>query len=171
MYPTMPIKCRAKILPDLHGYMAPSARDGFPSVPARLAAVRKSEAAASASRQKILQEHGRKGKAVDPRTLESAAYIFVLTSLDGNVLDTRNVLELYRFRWQIELAFKRMKSLLELGNLPAKDPPLARSFLYAKLLGALLMEDLTKDFLSFSPWGFRLSHAPAVIVAHSTGAS
>jgi hypothetical protein len=31
-------------------------------------------------------------------------------------------LTLYRFRWQIELAFKRMKSLAGLAALPAKKP-------------------------------------------------
>jgi IS4 transposase len=51
-------------------------------------------------------------------------------------------LELYRFRWQVELDFKRLKSLLQLGNLTARDPPLARTFLYSKLLAALLLEDL-----------------------------
>jgi len=60
-------------------------------------------------------------------------------------------LDLYRFRWQIEMVFKRLKGLLGLDQLSAKDPHLARSALYAKLLAALLLEDLTGKFLSFSP--------------------
>lgn|GEM_PF-5333078 len=47
------------------------------------------------------------------------------------------------FRWQIELVFERLKSLLRLEELPAKDPDLARTFLYSKLLAALLLEELT----------------------------
>jgi hypothetical protein len=60
-------------------------------------------------------------------------------------------LELYRLRWQIEMTFKRPKGLLDLGHVPAKDPQLAQSYLFAKLLAALLLENLTRDFLAFPP--------------------
>lgn len=131
-------------------------KDNIPAIPARLLAVRKSEAAAEVSREKILRERSKKGRTIDPRTLEAAGYIMVLTSVSAEQLSTQDGLELYRFRWQIELAFKRLKSLLHLGDIPTKDPPLTRSFLYAKLLAAIILEDLTEEFLSFSPWGYRL---------------
>jgi hypothetical protein len=150
--------------------IAPSAKEGIPALPARLLAIRKSETAAEESRKKILYEHSRKSRAIDPRTLEAAGYICVLTSLPQEVLGTKDGLDLYRFRWQIEVVFKRMKSLLELGQLPAKDPPLARSFIYAKLLAALLIEELTSDFLSFSPWGYRLAREPTFNLADSKSA-
>lgn len=129
----------------------------IPTMEARLVAVRKSEAAAEISRVKVLRDRSRKCRGLDPRTLESAGYVFVLTSISESVLSDTEVLELYRFRWQVELAFKRLKSLLHLNELPAKDPPLARSFIYAKLLAALLLEDFTDRFLAFSPWGYRLA--------------
>jgi len=137
--------------------VAASEHDKLPALPARLVAVRKSEAAAEASRAKVLRERAKKSRAVDPRTLESAGYVFVLTSLPADVLSAAEVLETYRFRWQVELAFKRLKSLLHLGELPARDPPLARSFIFAKLLAALLLEDFTDRFLAFFPWGYRLA--------------
>ena len=37
------------------------------------------------------------------------------------------IMELYRARWQIELVFKRLKSLTELGHLKKHDPEAARS--------------------------------------------
>ena len=54
------------------------------------------------------------------------------------------------------MAFKRLKGLLQLGLLPAKDTQLARTIIYSKLLAALLLDDFTERFLSFSPWGYRL---------------
>jgi Transposase DDE domain len=126
------------------------------SIPARLVILRKSELASQESRKKILQEARKKGRQVDPRTLEAASYIFLLTSLPADHLNASQVLELYRFRWQVELAFKRMKSLWAFGSVPAKDPDLARAYIYAKLLTALLVEDLTETLRSHSPWGFRL---------------
>lgn len=142
-------------------------KEHIPAIPARLLALRKSEAAAEASREKLLRERSKKGRTIDPRTLEAAGYIMVLTSVPAEQLNAREGLELYRFRWQIELAFKRLKSLLELGRVPAKDPPMVQTFLYAKFLAAMLLEDLTEEFLSFSPWGYRLVRTRTVYLAHS----
>jgi hypothetical protein len=126
---------------------------GLPALPARLIVVRKPEEAAEAERQRILRAASRKGRTADPRTLKAAAFFFVLTSVPQQGLTAEKALELYRLRWQIEMAFKRMKGLLHLGDLPMKDPQLAHTYLCAKLLAALMLEDLTKDFLAFSPSG------------------
>lgn len=128
----------------------------IPALPVRLAAIRNSEAAAGENRKRILQQSSKKGKTPAPRTLEAAGYIFVVTSLADAQASAEQVLDLYRFRWQIELAFKRMKGLLELGVLPAKEPGLARTIIYSKLLAALLLDDFTERFLSISPWGYQL---------------
>ena len=124
--------------------------------PARLIVVRKSELASQQAREKILREAKKKGRQVHPKTLKAADYIFLLTSLPADQLNAGQVVELYRFRWQVELAFKRLKSLWNFGSVPAKDPDLARAYLYAKLLTALLVEELTEHLRSHSPWGFRL---------------
>lgn len=51
----------------------------------------------------------------------------VVTTLDG--LDAQGVLALYRHRWLVELAFKRMKSLLGLSRVRKKDPEGAKAWL------------------------------------------
>lgn len=124
------------------------------SLPARLVALRKTEAKASEARQKLIRVHKRKQKGIDPGTLEMAGYVCIVTDLDRRQYSASELLELYRFRWQIELAFKRLKSLLYLDDLPAKDDALGRSFIYSKLLAALILEDMTGQYLSFSPWGY-----------------
>ena len=58
---------------------------------------------------------------------------------------------LYAVRWQIELAFKRMKSILNLDRLPAKNPNLARAWLYAHLLFALLIDTIAAPQGDFPP--------------------
>jgi hypothetical protein len=127
-----------------------------PAMAARMIILRKSEEAAEQAREKIRKEARKKGRAVDPKTLEAAGYIFLLTSLPAAQLKASEVLELYRFRWQVELAFKRLKSLWDLGSVPAKDPDLARAYIYAKLLIAVLVEDLTQEVLRATPpWGVR----------------
>lgn len=134
--------------------LKPDPKRNVPSLPVRLIAVRKSEAAAAASRKKILRRCSKQQKTPDPRTLEMAAYVFIATSLPHEQLSAEEVLEVYRFRWQVELVFKRLKSLIDLDGLPAKDVDLAKTFIYSKILAALLLDDFTNAFISFSPWGF-----------------
>lgn len=121
-------------------------------IKARLIAVRKSPDAATKARHKAVQERRRKAKQPDPRTVETAGYVFVLTSIEANRMPAVTVLETYRFRWQIELVFKRLKGLLHVDDVPAKDPALVTTFICAKLLAALLLDRLTERLRSFSPW-------------------
>jgi heme-degrading monooxygenase HmoA len=106
----------------------------------RLVIRRKSLKEAKAAQKKLLKEAKKRGKKPDRRSLEAAKYILLLTSLPVAVFATADVLDLYRLRWQIELAFKRFKSLAGLDALPAKNPDLARTWIYARLIAALLAE-------------------------------
>ena len=124
---------------------------------ARLCAVRKSATAAARARRKFLQEASKKQKRVGKVALELTKYVFVLTTVPEKILDATEILELYRCRWQVELAFKRLKSLLQLGHLPKYDDESARAWLQAKLLTALMIEKLAQNAELLSPWGFALS--------------
>lgn len=137
------------------------AQDGTPAVPGRLMAVRKSPQAAETARRKLLAAARKKGRTPDARSLAAADYIFVFTTVAAGELAAAAVLEVYRFRWQIELAFKRMKGLLALDEMAAKDPALCRLFLCIKILGALLVEQLSHHWVDFSPWGYG---CPAAVV-------
>jgi hypothetical protein len=52
--------------------------------------------------------------------------------------------------------------------MPAKNAALAKVILFAKLLGALLVDDYTERYVSFSPWGYPITidNPSAVSVAH-----
>jgi hypothetical protein len=125
--------------------------------PARLCAVRKSVEAAERTKRKIERMARKKGQRLRPETLEFAEYIFVLATVDSATFDTAQVLELYRARWQIELCFKRMKSLLRLGHVPKRSDASARAWIQGKLLAVLLVERLIEHARLFSPWGYDLA--------------
>ena len=146
------------------------ARDGTPAIPGRLIALSKSPQAAEAARRKLLAAARKKGKTPDARTVEAAGYLFVFTTVTATRLAAEQVLELYRFRWQIELAFKRLKGVLTLDEMTAKEPRLCRTFLCIKLLGALLVEQLSQRWVDFSPWGYG-GPAPAVAGADVSSGS
>lgn len=123
---------------------------------ARLCAVRKSVSAAQSAKERLLKAARKKGKTVRAETLELAEYIFVLATSGLDELSPEQVLELYRARWQIELGFKRLKSLFDVGSAPNRDPAAVRSWIYGKLLAVLLIERLGEESRLFSPWGFPL---------------
>jgi len=140
--------------------VAAAPKAGLPAFPVTLVAVRRSEASADETRRRILIDHTNQRGQLQPRTLEMAGYVCLLTSLNPAQLSAADALELYRFRWQAELVFKRLKGLLALGVLPAKDPALVRTIIYAKLLAALILDDYTGQFLRFFPWGYRVVRTP-----------
>lgn len=129
---------------------------GIPAIPGRLIALRKTPEQAEKSRRKIREQARKKGKTPDARTLEAAGYIFLFTTVARESLGAAQALDLYRLRWQIELAFKRLKGILEIDEIPVQDETLCKTFLSAKLLGALLIEDLIHRYQDFSPWGYGL---------------
>ncbi len=136
---------------------APDPKAGLPAVRGRFLAIAKSAAAAEEARRKLRRQAKKKGKTPSKETLEAAGYVFLFTTLPAEQLDSCQALELYRFRWQIELAFKRMKGILALDELAARDEALARTTLLTRLLSALLVEELSGAALKavpFSPWGY-----------------
>jgi hypothetical protein len=138
-------------------------------VQARLVAIRKSEVAAAQSRQKVLAERSKKGRAaVDVRTLEAAGYMFVLTNLPSG-FSAESVLQLYRLRWQIEMKFKTLKSILHLDQVPARTQENLRVYVFAKLLIALLIDSLLYQAESFSPWGYPIQ-AHQQLASHQASA-
>lgn len=123
---------------------------------ARLCALRKSEVAAELAKKKLLQAASKRQKTPRPQTLEFAEYVMVLTTLTRADANTREVLQLYRARWQIEICFKRLKSLLRLGHVPKRSDASARAWIEGKLLTVMLIERLIEEARLFSPWGFNL---------------
>ena len=125
-------------------------------IPGRLCAVRKSEQAITQAHKKLKQEASRKQSHIQPDTWEYAKYILVFTTFPADRFSAVDILEWYRLRWQIELMFKRLKSLAELGHLPKYDAESSQAWLYGKLFVGLLTERLVLTARDISPWGYPL---------------
>jgi hypothetical protein len=131
----------------------------------RVCAIKRSRQAAQEALRRFLLTTKRKGQQPKASTLEALRYIFVFTSLSQAELSATQALELYRGRWQIELVFKRLKSILQLGHLRKIDPDSTRSWIEGKLFVALLLESLLHQAESFFPWGFPLDSSPSLSLA------
>ena len=139
----------------------PAAAGAEDAVPGRICAVRKSAEAARRARRTAHCEARRQGSEVKPATLAFADYVIVFTTFCEDTFSAREVLEWYRLRWQVELVFKRLKSLAQLGHLPKRDDESARAWLYGKLLVALLVDKLVDHARAVSPWGYDLAPPPS----------
>lgn len=129
-------------------------KDG--GVALRVCAIRVSEKAAARQRAVVSESARKNGREPSGESLALAGFIIVVRSLPQECFDARAVMDLYRLRWQIELAFKRLKSLLGTGHVPKVDPNSSRAWLQAKLLTCLLIEKLLLEAEVFSPWGYLL---------------
>ena len=122
-------------------------------------ALRKSEEAIRLAHRRIERRASKKQTKTKPQTWEYAKYVAVFTTDLSTLPET--ILEWYRVRWQIELTFKRLKSLAQLGHLPKYDAQSSRAWLYGKLFVALLTQKLVRIGRELSPWGYVLQrHAP-----------
>lgn len=123
----------------------------------RIVAVKLPAPLAQKARKRIQAINRRKRRKTNPKTLIAAQYIFLFTTIPQELLSAKAILDLYRFRWQIELAFKRLKQILKLGRLPHNDPLAAESLILLKLIVALLLEVFYRNAAHFSPWGYTVS--------------
>lgn len=94
---------------------------------------------AAKQRQRVERRAARSGHQITEQTRLAAGYVMLVTALPDS-LSATTVLALYRMRWQIELAFKRLKSLGHIDALPCRDEQLARVWLLAHLIAAVITE-------------------------------
>ena len=129
----------------------------------RICAIRKNKHLREQSKKRVRETCARKQKPVSKESLKAAEYVFVFTTLSSDEASAQDILDLYRGRWQIELVFKRLKSIIGLGHLPKQDPQGAQAWLQGKLFCALLIESLIQAGERFFPWGYELKTKAAMV--------
>lgn len=136
-------------------------RSGEHIIAGRLCGIRKSENSVRRAQRRLMRKQQDGKGEVTPEQRECACYVLVFTTLPREQATTDQVLECYRLRWQIELTFKRLKSIVQLGHVPKQDDQSSRAWLYGKLFVALLSQKLARVGSAISPWGYYLPEATA----------
>lgn len=135
-------------------------RKGADALAMRLVAVKMPKHKAVESVAKARKEAKSDGRQVQPGTLIAAEWVILVTSLAVTEYPAAKVLELYRMRWRIEIAFKRLKSIIGLATPPGKCPQTAKAWVLCHLIAVLLTEARLSAF-GDSP---RRVHAHAQII-------
>jgi len=110
-------------------------------IPGRLLAYKIRLDQAQRAKRKAQRKAKRKKQGLSPEALALHDYVLLWTTV-GEEWSAQELLDLYRARWQIELVFKRMKSIMGLGDLLKFNPESAKAWLQGKLLLALIVEKL-----------------------------
>jgi hypothetical protein len=114
----------------------------------RLIAIRLPSAQAEKARARVRRELGNEATALD---MEAAQYVVLFTTVPASRMPALMCMELYRVRWQVELAFKRWKSLCHFDHLPNYRDDTILSWLYAKLLLALVLHRMVAGASTLFP--------------------
>jgi hypothetical protein len=125
----------------------------------RLCWLRLPEKKAARAQERLRRETDR---TCDDDALRFAEFVVVFTTTGASQLSAAQVLELYRARWQVELEFKRDKSLGELDQLPNFLPETIYSWICAKLLLKLIAHKIASQEGVFPPGGVRLILLPPI---------
>lgn len=118
-------------------------------IPVRFCAARKTKEEMEFERKNLRYKESKKQIKISEETKFAHNYFFVVTSLDDS-FSAEEILRLYRLRWQVEMVFKRFKSILNLGSMPTKTAASSEVWLNCKMLIALLIENLMLS-VDFSP--------------------
>jgi Transposase DDE domain len=116
------------------------ARDKAQPLPMRLVAIRMPKDKAMKAVAEARAGSRNKGSKLNPKTLVAAEWVIIVTSLAPAAFSADEVIELYRLRWRIEIAFKRMKSLIGLRPPPGKCAQVAKVWVLCHLIAVLLTE-------------------------------
>ena len=115
-------------------------RKGSAPLALRLVAVKMPKDKAVQSVRAARKDAKSDGRQIQPGTLISAEWVILVTSLAAADYPPAKVLELYRLRWRIEIAFKRFKSVIGLESPPGECPEVAKAWVLCHLIAVLLTE-------------------------------
>jgi hypothetical protein len=114
----------------------------------RLIGFRLPEPAAGQARLRVLREYGTQ---TTPEMLEAADYVALFTTTPASRLSAARCVEAYRLRWQVELQFKRWKSICHFDKLPNYRDDTIRSWLSAKVLLGMLLDRMDSAVTELFP--------------------
>lgn len=114
----------------------------------RVVAIRLPPEKAEKARARLKREKGAK---ISADTLRLAQFVVLFTTVPASRLTAPQLIELYRLRWQIELGFKRDKSIAGLDRLPNFRDDTIQSWIAAKMLGVQLARRLAEPAEPFPP--------------------
>jgi hypothetical protein len=115
-------------------------------IPCRLIGLRVSEQVANERRRKLRQRSKKQGRVPPQAALALCDWMLLVTNIPACWLPAHQAYRLYGLRWQIELLFKQLKSVLRIHQSNTAREDRLRCELYGKLLMAVLVHRVHAAF-------------------------
>ena len=115
----------------------------------RLCAIKIPEDKLEKTEQKFKRNDSKRQRKTSKQALDMARFVVVITALP-DAIPADEIISLYRLRWQVEIYFKRLKSIIDFGNIPLKREESTMTWLTGKLMISLIIEQMLSE-VSFSP--------------------
>ena len=115
----------------------------------RICAVRIPDNKLGAVTKRNKRKASKKQIVISANALVMSHFVVVITALP-DIISASEIVSLYRLRWQVEIYFKRLKSILDFGNIPISREDSIYTWLNGKLLISLLIEQMLSE-VAFSP--------------------
>jgi len=112
---------------------------GHRAGPLRLVAFRLNEESAGRQRQGMREACRKQGRTPTAKALELAGWLLLLTNAPEAKLPTALLSYIYRLRWQVELIFRQMKTVLRLAKTESDNPHRVQAEIWARLMCAVLL--------------------------------
>lgn len=126
----------------------------FQGVSGRIVILRKTEKMVEQDEKRLKARAKEDKREVGVQARAASRYICLFTTLKKAQATGKQILDIYRFRWQIEMLFKRVKGVISLGETQARDFALCEAAILSQLITLLLIQACESAFF---PWGYRLS--------------
>jgi hypothetical protein len=114
-------------------------KPGHRAGPVRLVAFRLSPESAARHRQGLREAMRKQGRTPSEKALQLAGWLLLLTNAPPEKLPSALLSYLYRLRWQVELIFRQIKSVLRLDKTESEDPHRVQCEIWARLISAVLL--------------------------------
>lgn len=111
-------------------------------VSCRLIGLRVTEQVANVRRRKLRKEAEKKGRTPSQNHLSLCDWTLFVANAPAEILPVNTVLSLYRLRWQIELVFKQLKSVLRIHSSNTTKVYRLKCEIYGKLIMAVLIHGI-----------------------------
>jgi hypothetical protein len=121
-------------------HVAMGGQNGLPEVRCRLICLRVSEQVANERRRRLLKEAKKKGRTPSSKHLALCDWTLLVTNASEKDLPAKMAWHLYSLRWQIELLFKQLKSVLAIHRSHTKNVSRLKCEIYGKLIFAVLIQ-------------------------------
>jgi len=132
------------VLYHLHGdscqlHVVMGGQNRLPGVRCRLICLRVSKQAANERRRRLLKEAKKKGRTPSKMHLVLCDWTLLVTNVPIKYLPEKMAWQLYSLRWQIELLFKQLKSVLAIHRSHTTKLSRLKCEIYGKLIFAVLI--------------------------------